>query len=101
MRARHLPVVLLGLGLSTTQAAAAPIETAGATQCEVSGFSIDPDLRHRGVARTMDTALALLTLASSALHASAQIRDGGIDPLGVGMSTRHSCHEKRGGDGIA
>jgi hypothetical protein len=43
MRARHLPVVLLGLGLSTTQAAAAPIETAGATQCEVSGFSIDPD----------------------------------------------------------
>jgi hypothetical protein len=43
MRARHLPVVLLGFGLSTTQAAAAPIETAGATQCEVSGFSIDPD----------------------------------------------------------
>jgi Bacterial SH3 domain len=43
MRARHLPVMLLGLGLSTTQTAAAPIETAGATQCEVSGFSIDPD----------------------------------------------------------
>jgi hypothetical protein len=38
-----LPIVLLGFGLSTTQAAAAPIETAGATQCEVSGFSIDPD----------------------------------------------------------
>ena len=43
MRAPHLPVVLLCFGLSTTQAAAAPIETAGATQCEVSGFSIDPD----------------------------------------------------------
>jgi hypothetical protein len=49
MRARHLPVVLLGLGLSTTQAAAAPIETAGATQCEVSGFSIDPDLKGTNV----------------------------------------------------
>jgi hypothetical protein len=43
MRAPRLAVVLLGLGLASTQAAAAPIETAGATHCEVSGFSIDPD----------------------------------------------------------
>jgi len=43
MHASRLTVVLLGLSLSTTQAAAAPIETAGATQCEVRGFSIDPD----------------------------------------------------------
>jgi hypothetical protein len=43
MRASRLPIVLLGLGLSATQAMAAPIETAGATQCEVAGFSIDPD----------------------------------------------------------
>jgi len=43
MRARRLTVVLLGLGLASTQAAAAPLETTGATQCEVSGFSIDPD----------------------------------------------------------
>jgi SH3-like domain-containing protein len=43
MRASRLPIVLLGLSLSTTQAVAAPIETAGATQCEVAGFSIDPD----------------------------------------------------------
>ena len=44
MRARHLPVVLLGFGLATPQAAAAePIDTTGATQCEASGFSIDPD----------------------------------------------------------
>lgn len=43
MRAPRLSVVLLGLALGTTQAAAAPLETAGATQCEVSGFSIDPD----------------------------------------------------------
>ena len=40
MRAPRLPVVLLGLSLATTQAAAAPVETAGATQCEVGGFSI-------------------------------------------------------------
>ena len=44
MRARHLPVVLLGFGLATPQAAAAePIDTTGATQCEAAGFSIDPD----------------------------------------------------------
>ena len=43
MRAPRLTVVLMGLSLSTTQAVAAPIETAGATQCEVAGFSIDPD----------------------------------------------------------
>jgi hypothetical protein len=43
MRAPGLTVVLLGFALATTQAAAAPLETAGATQCEVSGFSIDPD----------------------------------------------------------
>jgi hypothetical protein len=43
MRVRRLPVVLLGFGLGATQVAAAPLETAGATQCEVSGFSIDPD----------------------------------------------------------
>ncbi len=43
MRGARLPIVLLGLGLATTQAAAAPIETAGVTPCEVSGFSIDPD----------------------------------------------------------
>ncbi len=43
MRAPRLTVVLLGLALSTTQAAGAPLKTAGATQCEVSGFSIDPD----------------------------------------------------------
>jgi hypothetical protein len=43
MRAPRLPIVLLGFSLATTQAAAAPIETAGATQCEVTGFSIDPD----------------------------------------------------------
>ena len=42
MRVPRLPIVLLGLGLATTQAAAA-LDTAGATQCEVSGFSIDPD----------------------------------------------------------
>jgi len=43
MRAPRLPVVLLGLSLGATQVAAAPLETAGAMQCEVSGFSIDPD----------------------------------------------------------
>ena len=43
MRTPRLPIVLLGLGLATTQAAAAPLETAGGTQCDVSGFSIDPD----------------------------------------------------------
>ena len=43
MRAPRLPVVLLGLSLATTQAAAAPVDTAGATQCEARGFSIDPD----------------------------------------------------------
>jgi hypothetical protein len=43
MRAPRLPIVLLGLGLGATQAAAVPIETAGITRCEVSGFSIDPD----------------------------------------------------------
>jgi hypothetical protein len=43
MRISRLPIAVLGLGLAATQAAAAPIETAGATQCEVSGFSIDPD----------------------------------------------------------
>ena len=43
MRAPRLTVVLLGFGLATTQAAAAPIDTSGATQCEASGFSIDPD----------------------------------------------------------
>ncbi len=45
MRAPRLPIVLLGFSLGTTQAAAAPLETAGATQCDVSGFSIDPDPR--------------------------------------------------------
>jgi hypothetical protein len=43
MRVRCLPVVLLGSSLGATQVAAAPPETAGATPCEVSGFSIDPD----------------------------------------------------------
>jgi hypothetical protein len=45
MRAPRLTIVLLGFGLATTQAAATPLETAGATQCEISGFSIDPDLK--------------------------------------------------------
>ena len=49
MRAPRLPIALLGLGLATTQAVAAPIETAGATQCEVSGFSIDPDAKGTNV----------------------------------------------------
>ena len=39
----RLPVVLLGLGLATTQVAAAPIETAGASPCEGAGFAIDRD----------------------------------------------------------
>jgi hypothetical protein len=44
MRAPRLPIVLLGFSLATTQAAAAePIDTTGAMQCEASGFSIDPD----------------------------------------------------------
>ena len=42
MRVPRLPIVLLGLGLATTQAAAA-LDTAGATPCEASGYSIDPD----------------------------------------------------------
>jgi hypothetical protein len=44
MRAPRLPIVLLGFSLATTQAAVAePIDTAGAMQCEASGFSTDPD----------------------------------------------------------
>ena len=43
MRAARLPIVLLGFSLATTQAAAAPIETAGATQCEARGFAKDRD----------------------------------------------------------
>ena len=43
MRARHLPFVLLGLGLAATQVAAAPLDTTGASQCEVRGFATDTD----------------------------------------------------------
>ena len=39
----RLPVVLLGLGLAATRVVAAPIDTAGASQCEVAGFAIDRD----------------------------------------------------------
>jgi len=49
MRAPRLPIVLLGLGLGTAQAVAALIETAGATQCDVAGFSIDPDSKGTNV----------------------------------------------------
>jgi len=43
MRAPGLTVVLLGLTLATTQAAAAPLDTAGATQCEARGWAKDKD----------------------------------------------------------
>ena len=43
MRALWPCVVLLGIGLAAAPAAAAPLDTTGATQCEASGFSIDPD----------------------------------------------------------
>jgi hypothetical protein len=43
MRARHLQIVLLGLGLGATQAAAAPLDATGASQCEVRGFATDTD----------------------------------------------------------
>lgn len=49
MRAPRLTVVLLGFALSATQAAAAPLETAGSTRCQVSGFSINPDLKGTNV----------------------------------------------------
>lgn len=43
MRAPRLTVVLLGAALATTQAAAAPLDTAGATQCEARGWAKDKD----------------------------------------------------------
>lgn len=45
MRASRLTVVLLGLGLATTQAAAAPLDTTGASQCEARGWARDKDPR--------------------------------------------------------
>src|SRR5215510_10669584 len=43
MRAPGIAVVLLGFTLATTQAAAAPLDTAGATQCEARGWAKDKD----------------------------------------------------------
>jgi hypothetical protein len=41
----RLPLVLLGVALATGQGAAqaAPLDTTGASQCQVRGFSIDTD----------------------------------------------------------
>lgn len=43
MRAPRLTIVLLGFALATTQAAAAPLDTAGAPQCEARGYAKDRD----------------------------------------------------------
>jgi hypothetical protein len=47
VRLPRLPIVLLGLSLAMTQAAAnaAPLDTAGATQCQVTGWAKDTDPR--------------------------------------------------------
>ena len=43
MRTPRRTVVLLGLALATTQAAAAPLDTTGASQCEARGWAKDKD----------------------------------------------------------
>jgi hypothetical protein len=43
MRTPRRTVVLLGLALATTQAAAAPLDTTGASQCEARGWAKDTD----------------------------------------------------------